>query len=68
MERVIRTIKEKLYRHFSLMGTYKWIDVLPSIIREYNNTKHRTIQMKPIDVTTNNERDIYNKIYQTLIS
>ena len=40
-ERFIRTIKNKIYKH------------LTSIVNEYNNIKHRTTKMKPIDVKDN---------------
>ena len=39
-ERFIRTLKNKLYKH----------DV---VVNKYNNTKHSTIKMKPIDVKNN---------------
>ncbi|XP_049826256.1 intermembrane lipid transfer protein vps13F-like [Aethina tumida] len=54
-ERVIRTIKEKLCKHFSLNGEYKWLDVIPKIVSDYNNTVHRTIKMRPSDVNKENE-------------
>lgn len=47
VERFIRTIKNKLWKQFSLQGTYKWITIYEDIVKRYNNTKHRTIQMKP---------------------
>lgn len=62
-ERVIRTIKERLFRYFSLNGSFKWIDVLPEIVDAYNNTKHRTIHMKPIEVTKGNERRVLMSSY-----
>lgn len=37
-ERLIRTIKHKLYMQFSLQGSYKWLKILPEIIERYNNT------------------------------
>lgn len=39
VERLIRTIKRKLYSHFSLHGNYKWLQILPEIIDQYNNTR-----------------------------
>ena len=30
-----------------------WIDQLDDTINEYNNTYHRTIKMKPVDVKDN---------------
>lgn len=63
VERVIRTLKERLYKYFSLNGSYRWIDVLEDIVKEYNNRCHRTIGMKPIDVNKANEKQILNSTY-----
>lgn len=38
VERLIRTIKRKLYMRFSLQGSYKWIKILPEIIDGYNDS------------------------------
>ena len=35
-------------------GKNVYYDVLDDIVNEYNNTKHSTIKMKPIDVKNNN--------------
>lgn len=51
VERVIRTIKGKLYKKFSLKGNYKWVDgTLEKVVNDYNHTKHSTIQMYPARV------------------
>lgn len=50
-ERVIRTIKENLYKMFSLRGTYSWYDILDKITTDYNKRKHRTTGLRPCDVT-----------------
>lgn len=63
VERVIRTLKERLYKYFSLNGSYRWIDVLPDIVKEYNSRHHRTIGMKPKDVNKSNEKQILNSTY-----
>ena len=36
--------------------TYIMLDVLDGVVNTYNNTKHSTIKMKPIDVKDNNKR------------
>ncbi|KAK9744508.1 hypothetical protein QE152_g7667 [Popillia japonica] len=66
VERVIRTLKEKNYRTFCLSGSYKWIDILPKIIEDYNNTKHRTIGMKPAKVTPEHERQLLSSMYNNI--
>ena len=52
-ERFIRTLKSKLYKHMTTNGKNVHYDVLDDIVNEYNNTKHSTIKMKPIDVGDN---------------
>jgi len=37
-----------MFREFTARGSYNWISILPSLINEYNNRKHRTIGMTPI--------------------
>ena len=55
-ERFIRTLKNKLYKHMTATGKNVYYDVLDDIVNKYNNTKHSTIKMKPIDVGDNNNR------------
>lgn len=62
-ERAIRSIKNNLYREFSLRGKYKWIDILGDVTQKYNTSKHRTIGMKPADVHSNTPR---LKVYDNL--
>ena len=52
-ERFIRTLKNKLYKHMTGTGKKVYCDVLDDVVNEYNNTKHSTIKMKPIDVKNN---------------
>ena len=37
-------------------GKNVYYDVLDDVVNKYNNTKHSTIKMKPIDVGDNNKR------------
>ena len=37
-------------------GKSVYYDVLDDVVNKYNNTKHSTIKMKPIDVGDNNKR------------
>ena len=52
-ERFIRTLKNKLYKHMTASGKNVYYDVLDDVVNKYNNTKHSTIKMKPIDVVDN---------------
>ena len=48
--RFIRTRKNKIYKYITSISKNVYIDKLDDIVDKYNNTKHRTIKMKPIDV------------------
>ena len=49
-ETFTRTLKNKTYKHITAISKNACFDVLDDIVDEYNNTYHRTIKMKPIDV------------------
>ena len=50
-ERCIRTLKNKIFKHMTAISKNVYFDVLDDIVDKYNNTVHRTIKMKPIDIT-----------------
>ena len=52
VERFIRTLKNKISKHMTAISKNVYFDVLDNIVNEYNNTVHRTINMKPIDITS----------------
>lgn len=62
-ERFNRTLKSRMFKRFSLLRANKWLDILPKLVAEYNNTKHRTIKMRPNDVNMNNEESLLLNIY-----
>ena len=50
-ERFIRKLKNKIFKHMTAISKNVYFNVLDDIVDKYNNTVHRTIKMKPIDVT-----------------
>ena len=50
-ERFIRTLKNKVFKHMTAISKNVYFDVLDDIVIKYNKKVHRTIKMKPIDVT-----------------
>ena len=50
-ERFIRTLKSKIFKHMTAISKNVYFDELDDIVDKYNNTVHRTIKMKPIDIT-----------------
>ena len=59
-ERLIRTLKNKIYRHMTAISKNVYFNVLNDIVDKYNNTYHKTIKMKPIDVKSDSF-DEYNE-------
>ena len=51
-ERFIRTLKNKIFKHITAISKSVYFDVLDDIVNKYNNTVHRSIKMKPTDVTS----------------
>ena len=52
-ERFIRTLKNKINKYMTSISKNVYVDKLDDIVNEYNNTCHRTITIKPIDVNDN---------------
>ena len=64
VQRFIRTLKNKLYKHMTAINKNVYYDVLDDIVNKYNNTKHGIIKIKPKDVKNDNNRvyiDEHNK-------
>lgn len=64
VERLNRTILNRMWRLFSLQGSHKWLNNLQPIIESYNVTKHRTIKMRPIDVNEKNQALLLQTVYR----
>ena len=52
-ERFIRTLKTKIYKYMTSISKNVYINKLDDIVNEYNNTYHRVIKMKLVDVKDN---------------
>ena len=61
-ETFIRTLKNKIYKYMTSIPKNVYIDKLDDIINKYNNTFHRTIKIKPVDVKPNTYIDFSKKI------
>ena len=68
-EERIRTLRNKIFIYLTSISKNVYIDKLADLVNEYNNTYHRTIKMKPVDVKSgtyvdfsieNNEKNILN--------
>ena len=63
IERFNRSLRELMMKHFVKNNNTVWYNILPKLIKIYNNRYHSTIKMKPIDVNKNNEKYIKENIY-----
>ena len=61
-ERLIRNLKNKIYKYMTSISKNVYIYKLDDIVNEYNNTYHRKIKMKPIDVKDNTYNNIGKKV------
>ena len=52
-ERFIKTLKKKIFKHMTAVSKNVYFDVLDDIVDKYNDTVHKTIKMKPIDIKGN---------------
>ena len=63
-ERWNRTIKTKMWKQFTVQGNTIYLDILPKILSQYNNSKHSSIKMTPIEASKKkNESAVYFNLY-----
>ena len=63
IERFNRSLRELMMKHFAKNNNTVWYNILPKLIKIYNNRYHNTIKMKPVQVNKNNEKYIKENIY-----
>ena len=64
VERWIRTMKEKIWKYFTDSRTIRYIDVLPDLLEDYNNTVHSSTEFTPIDASKKkNEFAVWKNLY-----
>ena len=61
-EKFIRALKKKIYKHMTSISKHVQIDKLDYIVKEYNNTYHTSIKIKPVDVKDNTYIDVKKEI------
>ena len=54
-----------MWKYFYARGTYNWVDALDGLTENYNNTKHRSILMKPKDVNKINKNLVWVTLYSS---
>ena len=57
-----RTLKTKIYKYMTAISKNVYIDKLNDMVNEYNNTYHKTVKMKPVDVKDNTYIDLKKEV------
>ena len=64
VERWIRMMKEKMWKYFSVNCTNIYFNALPDLVRKYNNTRHSSNKITPVDASKKeNILRVWRKFY-----
>ena len=63
IERFNRSLRELMMKDFVKNNNTVWYNILPGLIKTYNNRYHHTIKMKPINIDKSNEKHMKNTVY-----
>jgi len=63
VERFNRTMKQRLYRYFTVQNTLNFVPVLQDLVKGYNRSYHRSIKMAADQVTLANSKDVWETLY-----
>ena len=64
VERWIRTMKDKIWKYFTDSRTQRYLDVLPDLLEDYNNTVHSSTEFTPVEVSKKkNELAVWRNLY-----
>ena len=57
-------MKGRMWKQFTAKNTTQYLDMLPKLVEEYNNTKHSSIKMTPVEASMKkNEGLVYHNLY-----
>ena len=63
VERFQRTFQEKLWRFFTKTNSFRYLEVLEKLEKAYNESYHRSIKRRPIDVNIKNQEEVWQDLY-----
>ena len=56
-----------MWKQFTIQGNTQYLDILPEILKHYNDTKHWSIKMTPVEVSTKKkEGTVYFNLYDDM--
>jgi len=48
-----------MWKQFTVQDNTQYLDILPEILKHYNNTKHGTIKMTPVEARKRRMKELY---------
>ena len=64
VERFNRTLKERMWQDFTAHHTHRYIDIVQGLVKGYNNSCHKSICMKPSEVSSENSfLQVFKNLY-----
>jgi transposase InsO family protein len=64
VERWQRSIKARLFKRFTATESYRYVGgLLDDVVHAYNHSYHRSIKLRPVDVTEDRVLEVYNTLY-----
>jgi hypothetical protein len=63
-ERVIKTVKRKIYQFITQNNTHRYIEALPKIVDSYNSAIHSSTGLAPESITAENSNTLWWSIYK----
>ena len=58
-----RTLKQRLYRYFTVKNTLNFVPVLQDLVQGYNRSYHCSIKRAPNEVTEANRPEVWETLY-----
>ena len=53
-----------MWKQFTAQGNTQYLDMLPKLVKQYNNTKHSSIKMTPLEASKKkNQKTVYLNLY-----
>ena len=52
-----------MWRYFTAKKTMRYVDMLPDLVYSYNHSVHRSIKTEPVNVTVENEAQVWHTLY-----
>ena len=63
VERSNCTLTDRLYRYFTKSNNFQYLNILQTLVDDYNPSYHRSIGMKPSEVNTETSEQVWNTLY-----